>query len=382
MTHLTQTNSANNTNGQIAQDSAQIKEAKLSAEWLKNLCLEEGADDAGFVEAHRPALASEKTGMDRLYPRTRSLISIVQVMNRENIQSLERYPANMEFHQTIDNLTDTARRIVKKLNARGVRGLVPTMGFPMDMDRWGEIKMWDVSHKRVAEEAGMGRMGIHRNVIHPRFGNFILLETILIDTEIDTYDRPLDYNPCLTCNLCVSVCPVDAIHPDGDFDFSACLTHNYREFLGGFQDWVDAMVTADDMAGYKKRFKDTETVSMWQSLSFGANYKSAYCMAVCPAGEDVIPLFDADKKSYVDEILRPLKEKPEPIYVRPGTPAETAAKRNKNKQVRYIQTAPNQLQSKVFYVASRLPSTLKKPKTSRPLTILFLRGKSPPRPAF
>ena len=238
MTHLTQTNSANNTNGQIAQDSAQIKEAKLSAEWLKNLCLEEGADDAGFVEAHRPALASEKAGMDRLYSRTRSLISIVQVMNRENIQSLERYPANMEFHQTIANLTDTARRIVKKLNARGVRGLVPTMGFPMDMDRWGEIKMWDVSHKRVAEEAGMGRMGIHRNVIHPRFGNFILLETILIDTEIDTYDRPLDYNPCLTCNLCVSVCPVDAIHSDGNFDFSACLNHNYREFLGGFQDWV------------------------------------------------------------------------------------------------------------------------------------------------
>jgi ferredoxin len=340
MTHLTQTNSANNSKGRLSNGTTQTKGAKLSAQWLKNLCLEEGADDAGFVEAHRLALASEKAGIDRLYPRTRSLISIVQVMNRENIQSPERYPANMEFHQTIDSLTDTARRIIKKLNARGVRGLVPTMGFPMDMDRWGEIKMWDVSHKRVAEEAGMGRMGIHRNVIHPRFGNFILLETILIDTEIDTYDRPLDYNPCLTCNLCVSVCPVDAILSDGEFDFSACLNHNYREFLGGFQDWVDAMVTADNMAGYKKRFKDTETVSMWQSLSFGANYKSAYCMAVCPAGEDIIPLFNADKKSYVDEILRPLKDKPEPIYVRPGTPAEIAVKRNKNKEVRYIQTAP------------------------------------------
>jgi hypothetical protein len=27
---------------------------------------------------------------------------------------------------------------------------------------------------------------------------------------------------------------------------------------------------------------------MWQSLTYGANYKSAYCIAVCPAGEDVI----------------------------------------------------------------------------------------------
>ena len=27
---------------------------------------------------------------------------------------------------------------------------------------------------------------------------------------------------------------------------------------------------------------------MWQSLSYGANYRAAYCLAVCPAGEDVI----------------------------------------------------------------------------------------------
>ena len=32
----------------------------------------------------------------------------------------------------------------------------------------------------------------------------------------------------------MAACPVGAIAPDGHFDFSACLTHNYREFLGGF----------------------------------------------------------------------------------------------------------------------------------------------------
>ena len=39
---------------------------------------------------------------------------------------------------------------------------------------------------------------------------------------------------------------------------------------------------------YRRRISDVESSSMWQSLSHGANYKSAYCMAVCPAGEDVI----------------------------------------------------------------------------------------------
>jgi epoxyqueuosine reductase QueG len=47
-------------------------------------------------------------------------------------------------------------------------------------------------------------MGIHRNVIHPKFGNFILLGTILIDAEVSEYDQPIDYNPCLECKLCIA----------------------------------------------------------------------------------------------------------------------------------------------------------------------------------
>jgi epoxyqueuosine reductase QueG len=53
-----------------------------------------------------------------------------------------------------------------------------------------------VGHKPVAVAAGLGRMGIHRNVIHPRFGSFVLLATVLLDTEIGVYDHPIDFNPC------------------------------------------------------------------------------------------------------------------------------------------------------------------------------------------
>jgi hypothetical protein len=45
--------------------------------------------------------------------------------------------------------------------------------------RWPAFpgKIWVVSHKPLAVAAGLGHMGIHRNVIHPKFGNFILLGT-------------------------------------------------------------------------------------------------------------------------------------------------------------------------------------------------------------
>jgi hypothetical protein len=62
---------------------------------------------------------------------------------------------------------------------------------------------------------------------------------------------------------------------------------------------------------------------MWQSLSFGANYKAAYCMAVCPAGEDVIGTFLTDRPGFLQQVVKPLQDKEEIVYVVPGSDAET-----------------------------------------------------------
>ena len=180
-------------------------------------------------------------------------------------------------------------------------------------------------------------MGIHRNLIHPKFGNFVLLGTVLIGCEASDYDHPLDYNPCLECKLCVAACPVGAIGPDGLFNFSSCFTHNYREFLGGFSDWVEQVADARNAIDYRGRVSEPETVSMWQSLSYGANYKSAYCMAVCPAGEDVVGPYLHDKQRHLQEVVRPLQERAEPVYVVPGSDAEAVARRKfKNKTVKAV----------------------------------------------
>jgi hypothetical protein len=61
---------------------------------------------------------------------------------------------------------------------------------------------------------------------------------------------------------------------------------------------------------------------MWQSLGFGPNYKAAYCLAVCPAGEDVIGPFLTDKAGHLRDVVRPLQDNAETIYVVPGSDAE------------------------------------------------------------
>src|SRR3954463_4256447 len=309
----------------------------LDAASLRRICLEAGADDVGFVERGRPEIADQEGDIQAVFPKTKTLISFVMRMNRENIRTPARSISNLEFHHTTDEANEVARRIVSALEKLGIGAINGgAAGFPREADRWGS-KIWVVSHKPVAVAAGLGQMGIHRNVIHPRFGNFILLATILTAAGVSEQTRPIDYNPCLGCKLCVAACPVGAIAPDGHFDFSACLTHNYREFLGGFVDWVEQVADSEDARDYRRKVEDSETASVWQSLGFGPQYKAAYCMAACPAGDDVIGPFLADRKGFLEEVVNPLQDKAEPVYVIPGSDAEAyVSKRFPHKRARLV----------------------------------------------
>lgn len=300
-------------------------EGAASAAWgagaLRALCLEAGADDVGFVAIDDPAIAEEREAIEALLPGARTLVGFVCRMNRGPIRAPARSVANLEFHRTGDHVNDAARGIVRGLEERGARAVNPSMGFPMEMERFPG-RAWVLSHKKVAVAAGLGRMGIHRNVIHPRFGSFVLLGTVVTDLEIRETSAPLDSNPCFECKLCVAACPVGAIAPDGHFDFAACYTHNYREFMGGFTDWVEQVAESDGAAAYRARVRDDESASMWQSLSFGADYKAAYCIAVCPAGDDVIAPYRESKAGFKRTVVKPLQDKHETVYVVPGSDAE------------------------------------------------------------
>lgn len=298
-----------------------LSDSPLDASWLRQLCLECGADDVGFVELERPALDAERADILRILPNARAVISIVLRMNRDNVRSPARSVANAEFHHTGDSTNIAARQIVRRLEDVGIRAVNPPMAFPMQTERWPE-KMWTISHKPIAVAGGLGHIGIHRNVIHPRFGSFILLGTVLLAASVSEYGQPLDYNPCLECKLCVAACPVGAISPDGHFNLSACYHHNYREFMGGFGDFVDQIAESKNARQLHKKLTRAESVSMWQSLGFGPNYKSGNCVSVCPAGEDVIMPYLSSKPQYLNDVVRPLQQNQETVYVVPGSDAD------------------------------------------------------------
>ncbi len=310
---------------------------RLTAEDLVALARECGADDAGLVSIDDPALAEERSHVLRAFPAARMLLSLVARMNREPVRSPARSVANLEFHSTGHEVDEVARRIVRRLENRGLRALNPAMAFPMEMDKFPQ-RSWVVSHKRVAEAAGLGKMGIHRNLIHPKFGSFVLLGTVIIGEEVEApASEPLDYDPCIACKLCVAACPVGAIKSDGYFDFSACLTHNYQQFMGGFVNFVEDIASSRSVRDYRDKQSYAETVTRWQSLSYGPNYNAAYCLAVCPAGADVIGPYLADKRRHLREIVDPLMQKRETVYVAKGADAaDHVRKRFPHKTIRWV----------------------------------------------
>ena len=316
------------------QDSAT---GTLTAAKLRAIALAAGADDVGFVEVSRPALNAERDDIVRLYPRAKTVLVILRAVNRESVQSPGMNLASEEFGRAHDSVTETEKLILRQLNAMGVRGVSTTFAFPADFNRWPG-KVWDISHKTIAEQAGLGLMGKNRLVLHPRLGAFIMLNSMLIDAELDEYSQPLKESPCINCGLCASVCPVGALGKDGAFTFLSCMTHNYRYTMAGFQDWVESMVASGSVNKYRSRFDDSETLAMWQSLTYGYPYVCSYCMAVCPAGSDNLGLYEADKKAYMAEIFKPLKHKDEPVYVIEGTRAEDVVRKNASKHVRLVRT--------------------------------------------
>ncbi len=307
------------------KETRRVQIQKLEADRFKKDVLAAGADDAGLIDIARESMAAYREDLLKVMPETVCVLCLVFRVNQLALRSTQHSVADLEFKEVLLNANHAAREIAGKLRQNGVPAVNLPVGFPMEAKNWPE-KMWLSNDKIFAIEAGLGHMGWNRLVLHKDLGASVILGSVLIGCPADRYDQPLEFNPCIECGLCLKVCPVGAVRKDGAFGFMACYSHNYRERLGGFQNWVEQIVASKDTGDYRRRVSDNETISMWQNLAVGSQTRCDRCMAVCPAGKASIGEYLEDRKAYINRTVKRFAGIEETIYAVKGSDAEQHVK--------------------------------------------------------
>ncbi len=308
---------AYNENRKVSQKNVTI----ASSDLIKQIAIDAGADDVGLIEFSRNSVKEYYPDLQSVMHDTKSLMILALRINRNPLRSIPHSVADQEFQRVWGNYKALSGQIVEKLNGAGIKAVAMPAGFPMEMKRWPDT-VWMTNEKLFAVEAGLGQMGMNRLILHPQYGAAVVFGTILLASECDHYDRPIDYAPCVECGLCAKVCPTGAIKRTDTFNFTSCYSHNYRERIGGFLNWVEQIVESKSISHYRKKVSDGETFSMWQNLSIGSQTRCDRCIAVCPAGETAIGEYIEDRKVYINQYYEPFRKLPEIIYAVKGSDAE------------------------------------------------------------
>lgn len=302
-------------------------ESIAASQMMKQIALDSGADDVGLIDLNRESVLEYKSDLLSVMHDTKSMMIVAVRINQTPLRSLAHSVADQEFKRVWEIFKNIEGKIVDQLAGAGIKAVGMPIGFPMEMKRWPD-RVWMTNEKLFAVEAGLGQMGMNRLLLHPKYGASVVLGTILIANKCDQYDHPLDYNPCVECGLCVKVCPTGAVKRTDNFDFVSCYSHNYRERIGGFLNWVEQVVESKTKKEYRQRVSDGETFSMWQNLSVGSQTRCDRCMAVCPAGEKAIGEFIEDRKTYINLYQKRFRKLPEIIYAVKGSDADQHVREN------------------------------------------------------
>jgi len=179
----------------------------------------------------------KRTDPRKLVDGAKSVISLTYNYHSEAVQSdadapkISQYAYGRDYHWVIKDklksLLAYIREEVGEVNGRCFVDSAPVLE-----------RDW-------ARRSGVGWVGKHTLLLHPKVGSYFFLAELIIDLELATDDPIRDY--CGTCTRCIDACPTEAISPQGYvMDGSKCISYLTielkdaipDEFKGKMEGWV------------------------------------------------------------------------------------------------------------------------------------------------
>lgn len=159
----------------------------------------------------------------QVLPGCRSIISVGmnyltahRADERHGFGRIARYAWGRDYHDILGQRLVQLETAIAKLSPNVVTRSYVDTGPVME-------KAW-------AQQAGLGWIGKHSNLVSAQFGSWLLLGEILTTLELDADEPGTDL--CGSCSLCIQACPTQAIPEPYVVDARRCISYLTIEFRG------------------------------------------------------------------------------------------------------------------------------------------------------
>lgn len=159
----------------------------------------------------------------QVLPGCRSIISLgtnYLTDHRANEQPgygrIARYAWGKDYHKIFSTR-------LKQLEQR-ISSLAP------DAQTRSYVDTGPIMEKAWAEQAGLGWIGKHSNLVSAEYGSWLLLGEVLTTLELDADEPATDL--CGSCTLCIQACPTGAITEPYIVDATHCISYLTIELRG------------------------------------------------------------------------------------------------------------------------------------------------------
>ena len=132
-----------------------------------------------------------------------------QADERPGYGRIARYAWGEDYH-------DVLKKHLEQLEAR-IRTLAP------GAKTRGYVDTGPVMEKAWAQQAGLGWIGKHSNLVSEQYGSWLLLGEILTTLDLDPDEPGTDL--CGSCTLCIRACPTGAITEPYVVDARRCISY-------------------------------------------------------------------------------------------------------------------------------------------------------------
>lgn len=128
-----------------------------------------------------------------------------------NTKSEPDYDTFINFEKNTDELADTLAAIITQKGYNAISQSENSITIRNEYD--DQTKSTVLPHKKIAILSGVGWIGKNNLLVTDEYGSAVSMCSVLTDMPlIPTGNELTNTNKCGNCNLCVNICPKQALH--------------------------------------------------------------------------------------------------------------------------------------------------------------------------